>query len=88
MAQYFRNLDASYLPVTPVDKPIFVSYASANPTYAVMETSGTVNLCKNIMNLFSHWKIPIYEWKDNTLKNYNIFSQYELLSFKHVLTNM
>ena len=35
-----------------MDQPAFVSYASSNPTYAVMETSGTVNLCKNIMHLF------------------------------------
>ena len=67
-----------------MDKPASVSYASANPTYAVMETSGKVNLFKNIMHLFSHWKVSIYEWKNNTLKNYNIFSQYVLQSFKHI----
>ena len=88
LAQHFRNIGASYLFVTPVDKQTFVSSVTSNPMYAVIETSGTVNLCKNIMHLFSHWKIYIYKWKDNTLKNYNIFPQYELLSFEHILKNM
>ena len=54
MTQYFRNLGASYLLVTAMDKPAFVLYTSSNPTYEVMETSCTVDLCQNIMHLFSH----------------------------------
>ena len=50
----FQKPSASYLLVTAMDKPAFVSYASSNPTYAVMETSGTLNLGKNIMHLFSN----------------------------------
>ena len=44
--QASTRLGASYLLVTAKDKPAFVLYASSNFTYAVMETSGTVNLCK------------------------------------------
>ena len=86
---WIRITSWSYLLVnikfTSMDKPVFVPCASSNPAYAVIEISSTVNLFKNIMNLFSHGKISIYEWKDNTLKNYNIFPQYELLSFKRYI---
>ena len=70
--------------MTAMDKPASVLYDSTSATYGVLETSGIVNICQNIMHLLSHEKIPIYEWKDNMLKNYNIFSQYELQTFKHI----
>ena len=40
--------------MTELDKPASVSYASANTTYGVLETSGIVNICQNIMHLLSH----------------------------------
>ena len=54
MAQYFRYLGASYLSMTAMDKPAPVSYASTSTTYGVLETSGIVNICQNIMHLLSH----------------------------------
>ena len=54
LAQYFRYLDASYMFMTEMDKLASVSYASANTTYGVLEISGIVNVCQNIMHLLSH----------------------------------
>ena len=70
--------------MTAMDKPASVSYDSTSATYGVLETSGIVNIFQNIMHLLSHEKNSIYEWKDNMLKNYSIFSQYELQTFKHI----
>ena len=67
-----------------MDKPASVSYDSTSAIYGVLETSGNEIFVK-ISYIYCHMKRSLYnKWKDNMLKNYNIFSQYELQTYKHI----
>ena len=90
MAGYFRNIGAWDLLITQQDKRVFVLSAAEHLIYTAMETSGMLNLCNNIIHLFTQEQISIYASQDNSLKtkicSQNI-SYHEWNIYEHICEN-
>ena len=68
MAGYFRNVAASPWLIIQEDQRLFAWPPAEDSVHTEMDTTGMINFWNNTIHLFTHEKISIYAWQDNSLK--------------------